>query len=68
VADLKDFYPGMVQASPRGDGSPAAPASIASGGGAMATAGGSGIGDHAKTPALWVLVIVGLGFVLLHNT
>lgn len=68
MADLKDFYPQSVQASPRGDGSPASPATVASGGGAMATAGGNSIGDHAKSPSFWVLAIVGIGFLLLHNT
>lgn len=68
MADLKDFYPSAVQASPRGDGMPASPATVARGGGAVAASAGNSIGDHAKAPGLWVLVFVALGFVMLHNT
>lgn len=65
MADLKDFYPSAVQPSPRGDGMPAAPATVARGGGSTA---GAAPTSHMKSPAFWTLVIVGVGFLLLHHT
>jgi hypothetical protein len=65
MADLNDFYPVTVQASPRGDGSPAAPGATASG---VPSASGNGSMAQAhKSPGLWVLVFAGIGLFLLHK-
>lgn len=69
MADLTDFYPTTVQASPRGDGMPANPGAVTRGGSMPVSSGsGSSVGDHMKTPSLWVLVFVAAGFFLLHKT
>jgi hypothetical protein len=65
MADLKDFYPVTVQASPRSDGSPAAPGATASG--SPSASGNGSMGDAHKSPGLWVLIFAGLGLFLLHK-
>jgi hypothetical protein len=59
--DLSAYYPVTAQASPRGDGRPAAPAAVSS----APVAGAAAVGG---SPALTVLVIVALSLFLLHRT
>lgn len=65
MADLKDFYPVTVQASPRSDGTPAAPGATASG--SPSAMDNGTLGTAHRSPGLYVLVIAGLALFLLHK-
>jgi hypothetical protein len=62
VADLKDFYPVGTQPSPRGDGSPASPATASGGGGVVGA-----VAKKGADPAIWVLIFAAVGLFLLHK-
>lgn len=57
-ADLTDFYPKVQNPSPNGAGLPSSPAA----------SGNQGAGTGMKhSPALYTLIIVGVGLFLLHH-
>ena len=63
MADLQDFYPVTVQASPRGDGTPASPG-VTSG---VPSGLAGAVASKGSDPALWLIGFVGLALFLLHK-